>query len=688
MTIPAGFAHKLARLGVARVRLAYLWHEDETRYEVQALDGQGRAVPLDHDLRREVEEAVEHADLPGQSAYLWDLGTGLIAPFGEVTYLAGDSLNGTYAVRFEGNEELVLEVAAATAPSQAQVQAWVAHPDPSVRRAAALNPAIPDEWLLPLHGDLVFEVMSSMGSRRGHAAFEAEQQQAQNPRTLPRTLDALSRSSWTSVRLAVARNPSTPGAALRELARAPQWPFPLAVLNNPACPPEVREPLLDALGGVEGPETRRAIAQAQDAPWALLSRWLADPDPYLRARIARHAATPAQALAVLAADPDEDVQMAVRERMEEKEEPYNPAWPLAEQWRVAHSPHQRNALWALGHAPNLHPDVLAFLLNQPQQAYVVVHRPEVTDDDLLRLIETGPIATYRLSERGGLSAEVLRRLAQRPEEDLRASVPSLAKPTGLPEDVTAALVADPSEQVRAQAALHLPPGPAQAQRLADDPAAWVAETLLRNPALPPAVARTVLRRLGHGVLNPYLHTKDPIPAPLLGVYSEFATGETLLALAQNPQTPSSPLVEQVRALGGAAIETLIADPHTPPEVLARLVVSPHDGALLRHPHFTGAMLRDLIMQRLKRFSFWNSLWGEDGLVMHVLDSPHMTLDLWEKLVTPRHLRPETRAQVAARPDLPPLIAARLAEDPVGAVVAALRQNPAVPPAVLNRLDAP
>ncbi|PTA69091.1 hypothetical protein [Deinococcus arcticus] len=686
MTIPAGFARKLARLGVARVRLAYLWHEDEMRYEVQALDGQGRAVPLDHDTRREVEEAVEHADLPSQSAYLWDLSTGVITPFGEVTYLAGDSLNGTYTVRFEGNEELVLAVAAATAPSQAQVQEWVAHPDPSVRRAAALNPAIPDEWLRPLHGDLVFEVASAVHSRGGRAAFEAERQQAQNPQTLPRTLDALSRSPWASVRLAAARNPSTPGSALRELARAPQWPFPLAVLNNPACPPEVREPLLNALGGVEAPETRRAIAQAQDAPWALLSRWLDDPDPYLRARIARHAATPTEALARLATDPDEDVQMAVQERTEE--EPYNPAWPLAEQWRVAHSPLQESALWALGHAPNLHPEVLAFLLNQPPQAYVVLHRPEVTDDDLLRLIETGPIATHWLSERGGLSARVLRRLAQRPEAHLRASVPSLARPTGLPGDVTAALVADPSDQVRAQAALHLPLSPAQAQELADDPAAWVAETLLRNPALPPEVARTVLRRLGPGTLNPYLHTGDPLPGPLLGVYSEFATGETLLALAQNPQTPSSPLVDRMRALGGAAIETLIAEPQTPPGVLARLVVSPHDGALLRHPSFTEAMLRDLITQRLKRFSFWNSLRDEDRLVMLVLDSPHMTLDLWEELVTPRNLQPEIRAQVAARPDLPPRIAARLAEDPVGTVVAALRRNPAVPPEVVNRLDGP
>lgn len=680
MSIPAGFASRLARMGVARVHLAYFWHEDETRYEIQAKGSQGQAVTLTPGLQREVEEAVANADLPGDGAYLWDLDTGVITPFGGVGYLEGDAELGTYVVSFDGDEAAVMDAAVAKAPTTAQVQAWISHPDVSVRRAVAANRAIPDSWLSPLHGDLDNDVVRLMAGRDGRGAVVQATRQAHDPLTLPRVLEALGHSDWATVRLAVARNPSTPARLLRELAQAPQWPFPLAVLNNASCPPDLRGPLLETLGGITAVETQHDIARRREAPWALLVRWLGSPDPFLRARIAEHANTPDDELKALSMDPDDTVRTAVRRRRRQqgRPTPYDPAWPPEEQWRVARSGDNEEALRALGEAPNLDPAVRTFLLAQPEGWTAVVHRPDVTEADLLNLLNARPVQLWRFNGRAELPPAVLRRLAEQHNPDGRAEV---AGWPGLPHDLVLTLAHDPVPEVRRAIAEQQGLTPDLAQTLADDPLPWVAECLLRNPTLPPAVARSVLTRVGPGALNPYLHTQDPLPAPLLEVYSAFATGETLLALAHNPRTPSSPLVNELRALGHTALEVLIARPATPPATLARLVVSPHDQALIQHPNCTAAVLRELITQRVKRFSFWNSLGNEAQLVPDLLSSPLLTSDLWDLLVRVENLQADTRAQVAAHPDLPHFIALRLAEDPVGAVVDALRRNPAVRPEV-------
>ncbi|MGM9322849.1 hypothetical protein [Deinococcus aquaticus] len=679
---PAGFTRRLHRAGVGRVQFAYHWHSDETQLELEVLDEDGQALTLPPELEGEIREAIDSADLGGYGTYLWDLASGEVVPFGQLSHLTGNSLGGTYQVTFSGDPEEVLAARSTLDPTREQVDTWVASPDPQIREAVAGNLSVPDDWVTPLYGDLDPSVVQIMEDRpRLTLPLSAHLTEAGNPMTLPRVLDTLARSEWAQVRRAVAANPSTPGRILTELAGDPEWRIRLATLSNPSVGDDVRSALLAFFSGADV-HLRRTVARNKPIPPDLLGAYVADPDPTVRAAVMGRADLPGDLLQQLTTDSHPLMQEAYELRYMDgtwEEGPFDASWLPEEQWRVVRTSGggiwDRTDLFSLAQAPNLLPEVRDFLLIRPFVYEALAYRDDLTDDELLLMAARGNFPTWVLSRRS-LTPAFIRTLWV--HLDVR-SRRDLFNHADLPPDLREEVLSSPEVGVRAWLAEHTPMDEPLARRLAADPVKWVVERLLRNPTLLPAVAREVLTRLGPGALNPFIHTKESLPPELLGVYAEVATGDVLLNLATNPTTPPLPIIEQLRALGPDAVLILLTDPTTPAAMLARLVGTTHDLLLVRHPNFTADHLRALIAQSLRSHRFWNSSYDEENrriteLLHAMLSSPFMTSDLWDTLVTVQHLRWEMRVTVASRTDLPEFIARRLKEDPVQVVADAVRED--------------
>ncbi|GHG15023.1 hypothetical protein GCM10017784_01910 [Deinococcus indicus] len=676
---PAGFTRRLHRAGVSRVQFAYHWHSDETQLELEVLDEDGQALTLPPELEGEIREAIDSADLGGYGTYLWDLASGEVMPFGQLSYLTGDSLGGTYQVTFSGDPEEVLAARSTLDPTREQVNAWVASPDAKLRVAVAGNLSVPDAWVTPLYGDLDPSVVQIMEDRpRITLPLSAHLTEAGNPMTLPRTLDTLARSEWAQVRRAVAANPSTPGRTLADLAGDPEWRIRLAVLKNPSVGDDVRSALLAFFSGADV-NLRRTVARNEPIPPNLLGAYATDPDPTVRAAVMGRADLPAELLEHLRADPHPLVQEAhaYREDGTDKE-PFDPSWPPEEQWRVVGQLREGrggSGLSDLTRTPNLLPEIRAALLGHPAASYGLLQRQDLTDAELFVMAGYGPLPVWALPDRP-LAAEFFRKLLPGLDEYDQGE---LAERPDLPPDVRDTLLNSHNGQARRNMAQKAPLDEPLARRLASDPEDWVTWALLENPTLPPSVAREVLARLGPGALNPYIHTGESLPPELLGVYAEVATGDVLVNLAANPATPSLPIIEQLRALGPDAVPTLLSDPTTPPTLLARLVGTVHDLLLVRHPNFTADHLRALVMQGIHWFRFLNRGHGEEHQriteLLHVmLDSPFMTPDLWDQLISVQAMNWELRQSAVSRTNLPEFIARRLLEDPVQAVANAVRRD--------------
>ncbi|GGR90643.1 hypothetical protein [Deinococcus sedimenti] len=676
---PQGFTRRLQRAGVTRVQFAYHWHSDEMQLELEVLGEDGQALTLPPELQGEIREGIYRADLGGYRTYLWDLASGEVVPFGQLTYLTGDSQDGTYQVTFTGDPQETLAAHSTPGPTREQVDAWVTSPDPQVRAAVAGNRSVPDDWVTPLHGELDPSVAWAMRDRpRRTLSLSKQQTEAGNPATLPRTLDTLARSQWAQVRRAVAANPSTPGRTLTDLAGDPEWRVRIAVLNNPSVGEDVRSALLTFFRGA-GVNLRRTAARDEPVPPDLLNTYAADPDPTVRAAVMDRADLPAALLDHLKADPHPLVQEARGYRRDKTgEAPFDSSWPPEEQWRVIQTAEEdrwgRNAIWSLAQAPNLLPEVRDVLRTQPGAFAALLKRDDLTDAELMNMLGYGSLPVWALPIRP-LAAEFFQKLLPKLGEYEQGE---LAERPDLPPDVRDTLLNSNNVEVQLNMAQKAPLDEPLAHRLASDPEAWVARALLENPTLPPAVAREVLARLGPDTLNPYIHTKEPLPPDLLGVYAEVATGDVLLNLAANPVTPPLPIIEQLRALGPDALPTLLTDPTTPPGMLARLVGTAHDLLLVHHPNFNADHLRALITQSIRSPRFWNAFGEEERrnsvLIHAMLSSPFMTPDLWDTLVSVPHLDWQQRAMVAARPDLPEFIARRLKDDPVQTVARAVRRD--------------
>ncbi|OLV18157.1 hypothetical protein [Deinococcus marmoris] len=686
--IPRGFTEKLQALGVARVHFAYHWHEDISLSEAEAFDHHGGPVALSPDLRNEIEQAMYASDVDLYGVYLWDLDSGIVAPFGQLLYLEGSPEHGTYVIRFEGNEERILQVRQWT-PGQPEerIGTWLTDPDPNVRLALAENEQIPRALIRALLGDLSGDVQRTMQLFAPHP-MQGEYTQtlirAGDPHALPMSLKALSHSEFDRVRLAVANNPNTPGRVLSELAA--EWPFGLAVLCNPVCPPALHAVLLDRLANEPNSDIRYAVAEDPRTPWALLERWQHDPDPYLRYRVGKHPHTPLAALKALEYDPAEAVQSALEDRAAELSSPTDLSegevsggqLSLAEQWEAARN---EDLAFSLGRMPGLFPDVLTYYLGHPRKAQIVAHRSDLTPEQMQTLADSGTTETRRkLAGNPFLPAETAQQLARDPDEWVRVAVAGRPR---LPEALQQVLAQDESWWVRLKLTRAAQLLPSTWERLAADPS--MSEWLLQNPQVPVSVARQVLERLdGKYSLLPTEHARPE----LLALFSEYASGSDLLALAHNPATPQSPIIALFRRLLGEGhdpLTFLIADLATPPELLRRLTASEHDLELIRHPAMTAQGLSELVDRRIAA-RFHRSV--DLDVVQPILASPVVTPDIIEKLIVPATFRKEFRLAVAATPHLHPQVYWRLLEDPNTEVIDALRRNGTLPPDLRERLSAP
>lgn len=156
---------------------------------------------------------------------------------------------------------------------------FLAHPNPLVRLALAQNPNLSAEVLEPLLCDLDSSVLDvlmqhpqapELAGRWRRLARDLEQ--ARNPESLPRDLDALSHSVWWTVRTAVAHNPSTPSSTLLRVSSDPFDAVPLAVAANSSASEMLRGLLLERFKALDL-EARKALFVYPYLPLELLEGW-------------------------------------------------------------------------------------------------------------------------------------------------------------------------------------------------------------------------------------------------------------------------------------------------------------------------------------------------------------------------------------------------------------------------------
>ncbi len=194
------------------------------------------------------------------------------------------------------------------------------------------------------------------------------------------------------------------------------------------------------------PEVRRRLAARDDVVPEILYYLAEDPSVEVRREIANNRSAPAQANLMLATDAD----VAVRSRLAQKISMVAPGLTAAEQDRLRRMSYETlqllardqvtrvrqllsEALKDIAHAP---PDVIRRLARDAELAVagpVLENSPVLTDDDLLEIIATQPVA-------GALSA-----ISRRPE--VRARVADAIAASDDAEAI-ADLLANPCAQIR------------------------------------------------------------------------------------------------------------------------------------------------------------------------------------------------------------------------------------------------
>jgi len=701
--IPRGFRTKLERLGVSHVLVAYHWHEDEHRFHIEARDASGAPVPLDATTEWQTREALDAQDL-SYGPYLLDVPSGTLVPYGRIEYLDGDSLGGTVAYAFDGDERAALLAGTWTPEQPAELARELSrHADVNARLALASNPSVSADVIRPLLGDLDDEVRWRAGQhpnvlpgfKREYARDLAD---AQDPAALPRDLERLARSDFATVRVAVAGNPSTPTRLLTDFARATAWPYLLAVATNPSTPAEARGRALDTLGRLPDPHERRVLAGHARTPWELLRRWTTDRDEFLRYRVARHPNTPTDAVMAFVNDPAAGVRSAARERL--LGDPAGDAWNAAsdhapgsttdsrrlrEQWAAATTLDIGNDDFILAQDPDLAPEILAYFVTHPDKCAHVAGRADLSHEQMRMIAHSGNAwARHELAGNPRLPDDLAEELASDPDTGVRQA---LARRPRLPARAQDRLASDPDGQVRSGLAASEALTEGVMERLSHDEP-WVATALLRNSALPEHVARALLERPDVS-LHAFSAIEDVRPE-LLGMLSEYASGRQLRELAERPETPPSPLITRLRerlTAGADPILSLAEDSGTPPEVLSRLVGTPHDTVIVWHPNVTAHVLDALVSAHAVTYGFFNHWEWLRPVVHAILDMPLATPDVFRRLANV-DAQPELRVMLASHPRTPRDVLSHLTEDPHPEVIRTLLNNPNLPAKLRDELEAP
>jgi hypothetical protein len=688
---PLGFQRKIAALGIAEVRFAYHWHEDEMKYDVQALDATGTLLSLPHPLVGEIEEALAEQAQDGYGTYRWDVQANTVEPFGRLDYLFGDSLSGVVAYVYDEDAQLVRRVQQWTPEDGTEeVQTWARSWDPEVRRAVAHQPLIPPDLRLPLLGDTAPEVRAAA---QPHLPLDEVApllralHQAQQPHTLPRELHTLSGSQYGQVRLAVARNPSTAAATLRELV-SDEWPIQVALLNNPSCPEPLRQAVLDQVAAIPVVRARLSLMESAELPGALLERWQADPDPVIRARIAQQPHVSEATLLALAADSHGEVWAAAQAVLAEREPESGeqsdwetvPELTPEQQWQVINSWRRGNNAYLLAQDQHLLPEILDHLVHDPQRASYVAHRADLSEEQLATIVQRGNVgARETVASNPALPLPLLRQLAQDVSEFVREAVVQQGRLSSalLPE-----LARDPEFRVRQAVARHSATPPEVLEQLAQD--RWLARDVVMNPQVPLKLLHHIMTGPQAPDIYPWLLTEAR--PEVLGALSLYATGERLGLMAQNERTPEVDLIPLFRSLvaqGVDPIAHLLADPATPASTLERLVASPHDQALLRHPQVNATVVRRLVQVYTTRFVFYN-FWEQQKMpLLHtLLNSPFLTEPEWHSILD-SPTKTEVRVAIAAHSNTPESVLRRLFADPLQQVARMATRHPRLPQDLRN-----
>lgn len=198
-------------------------------------------------------------------------------------------------------------------------EAATRHPNPQVRRTIASSRRAPATALLYLAGDSADVVLSTL---------------AANPSTPGVAIARIARNladgplSYTRLKLgqALAFNPSTPLSTLEVLAARPE--LLSSVVANPSLPLH----FVEMFASSDNTEVRAALAARSDLPRRLALRFVADPAPAVRARLAMHLTDPGL-LSRLSLSSEGLVLRALLDN------PHTPA-PILE--RLAHAPSSRH----------------------------------------------------------------------------------------------------------------------------------------------------------------------------------------------------------------------------------------------------------------------------------------------------------------------------------------------------------
>ena len=478
------------------------------------------------------------------------------------------------------------------------------------------------------------------------------------------------------VRRAVATDDRTHPAVLARLAEDGNYWVRQAACRNPHLPPKVLS-LLRAAGSTAD---LSGFADPDPTLPAEVLAQLARGGEWARRLVARHPATPAEALQRLASDPLPGIrrQVAVHPSVP-SDLLYHLLEDEAAEVRQAASAHPRSPrehVLLLERAEQLDPTLAApalrLLAAGGPWARQQAARHPATPPDVLAQLGADRLWPIRaaVAANPAVPSSVLLVLARRGGASL---LPTLLANPSCPAEVLVGLADTEDLAVLVPLLGHANLPPACLARLAEHGSSWVREQVGQHPRLP-AAARSRLCRSGS--------TPD-----LLG----FAPPD--------PTLPAEGLVELAR--GGSWARQLAAHhPATPPDVLAELLAD--DDFLVRrlaacHPQTSGATL-DLLVRAgssrdLDGFGPADPALPADTLAVLADSGP------WARRLAARHANtdstvlaqlgadaiPSIRAAVAAHTRTPAAVLVQLAQDEQVNVRWQLVRRPELPDAVLRKL---
>ena len=441
--------------------------------------------------------------------------------------------------------------------------------------------------------------MDEGGAYRVTVYSEALTQAARNE-VVAQIKAAMSRIQWKegadhAARLRFAQDDSTAGEILADLASDESATVRRAVAANDATPFEA----IRRLATDSSAEVRLAVAASGRAPAQALLHLAADPLDEVRLAVAASGRAPAQALVQLAADPSPEVRLAAAGSAypQGRNPRCRPDWEASELegYRQAvellihdEVPTIRAAavasigFWSLATSEArgqlaFDPDPL--VRTKLVQSYLRYLESAPSTDDhplppaaLTHLVDTGGVDVWRaLARSRHAPKEVLARLAEVSDQRTRLDI---AKNASMDTLVTLARGTDAAvlAAIARRNVIDAPPvtsalakNPnAPADLLADLAKRTADEETLRSLVLNPATPTELLLRLA----------KDPDPRRSKGVILSHDTRVHAL-LAANPAA-SADVLQQLADSGDLGVrESLLLNPRTPPEVLARLIEGRH-----------------------------------------------------------------------------------------------------------------